>query len=65
MDAQRALLDELMGAGGTALNIIPPSVEVGGTLRSVTTDGLNWLQQRLKEEEEYRENCCIHSSAKL
>ncbi|KMT00875.1 hypothetical protein BVRB_9g221480 [Beta vulgaris subsp. vulgaris] len=35
--------------GGTALNIIPPSVDFGGTLRSLTTDGLQWLRQRLRE----------------
>ncbi|XP_021776263.1 IAA-amino acid hydrolase ILR1-like 5 [Chenopodium quinoa] len=39
--------------GGTALNIIPPSVEFGGTLRSLTTDGLHWLRQRLKEVVEH------------
>ncbi|XP_050237044.1 IAA-amino acid hydrolase ILR1-like 5 isoform X2 [Mercurialis annua] len=33
--------------GGTALNIIPPYVEFGGTLRSLTTEGLHRLQQRL------------------
>lgn len=35
--------------GGTALNIIPSSVEFGGTLRSLTSDGLHWLRQRIKE----------------
>ncbi|KAJ0267147.1 IAA-amino acid hydrolase ILR1-like 3 [Hirschfeldia incana] len=28
---------------------IPPYVEFGGTLRSLTTDGMNWLRRRLKE----------------
>ncbi|KAJ7965223.1 IAA-amino acid hydrolase ILR1-like [Quillaja saponaria] len=35
--------------GGTALNVIPPYVEFGGTLRSLTTKGLHHLRQRLKE----------------
>ncbi|PSS32935.1 IAA-amino acid hydrolase ILR1-like [Actinidia chinensis var. chinensis] len=35
--------------GGTAWNIIPPYVELGGTLRSLTTVGLHQLQKRLKE----------------
>ncbi|CAK7324287.1 unnamed protein product [Dovyalis caffra] len=35
--------------GGTALNVIPPYFEFGGTLRSLTTEGLHQLQQRLKE----------------
>ncbi|KAF7148146.1 hypothetical protein RHSIM_Rhsim03G0217000 [Rhododendron simsii] len=35
--------------GGTALNIIPPYVELGGTLRSLTTEGLHQLQHRVKE----------------
>ncbi|XP_057800754.1 IAA-amino acid hydrolase ILR1-like 5 [Salvia miltiorrhiza] len=34
---------------GTALNVIPSSVELGGTLRSLTTKGLHRLQQRVKE----------------
>ncbi|CAL0305373.1 unnamed protein product [Lupinus luteus] len=35
--------------GGTALNVIPSYVEFGGTLRSLTTDGLYHLRKRLKE----------------
>lgn len=35
--------------GGTASNVIPPYVELGGTLRSLTTEGLRQLQQRVKE----------------
>ncbi|KAI8028868.1 IAA-amino acid hydrolase ILR1-like 3 [Camellia lanceoleosa] len=35
--------------GGTAYNIIPSYVELGGTLRSLTTEGLHQLQQRVKE----------------
>nr|XP_043606402.1 IAA-amino acid hydrolase ILR1-like 5 [Erigeron canadensis] len=35
--------------GGDAFNVIPPYVELGGTLRSFTTEGLIRLQQRVKE----------------
>ncbi|XP_074275801.1 IAA-amino acid hydrolase ILR1-like 3 [Silene latifolia] len=35
--------------GGTSFNIIPSSVEFGGTIRSVTNEGLLWLKQRLVE----------------
>ncbi|KAI3457921.1 hypothetical protein Pfo_014584 [Paulownia fortunei] len=35
--------------GGTASNVIPHYVELGGTLRSLTTEGLLQLQQRVKE----------------
>ena len=35
--------------GGGALNVIPLYVELGGTLRSLTTEGLLRLQQRVKE----------------
>ncbi|KAL9999897.1 putative peptidase M20, dimerization domain, bacterial exopeptidase dimerization [Helianthus debilis subsp. tardiflorus] len=35
--------------GGEALNVIPAYVELGGTLRSLTTEGLQRLQQRVKE----------------
>lgn len=35
--------------GGSGLNIIPPIVEFGGTLRSLTTEGLQQLQRRLIE----------------
>ncbi|KAF2299555.1 hypothetical protein GH714_032537 [Hevea brasiliensis] len=35
--------------GGTALNVIPPYVEFGGTLRSLTTEGLHQLQRRMKQ----------------
>ncbi|KAL5738843.1 hypothetical protein ACOSP7_031604 [Xanthoceras sorbifolium] len=35
--------------GGTALNVVPSYVEFGGTLRSLTTEGLKQLQKRLKE----------------
>lgn len=35
--------------GGSGLNIIPPVVEFGGTLRSLTTEGLQQLRRRLIE----------------
>ncbi|XP_065872123.1 IAA-amino acid hydrolase ILR1-like 5 [Euphorbia lathyris] len=35
--------------GGSSLNVIPPYVEFGGTLRSLTTEGLHRLQRRLRE----------------
>lgn len=35
--------------GGTAMNVIPAYVELGGTMRSLTTKGLRQLQQRVKE----------------
>lgn len=35
--------------GGSASNVIPSTVELGGTLRSLTTEGLLRLQQRVKE----------------
>ncbi|OIS96320.1 iaa-amino acid hydrolase ilr1-like 3 [Nicotiana attenuata] len=35
--------------GGSASNVIPPYVEFGGTLRSLTTEGLLQLQKRVKE----------------
>ncbi|XP_022722722.1 IAA-amino acid hydrolase ILR1-like 3 isoform X1 [Durio zibethinus] len=35
--------------GGSAFNVIPSYVEFGGTLRSLSTEGLHKLQQRLKE----------------
>ncbi|CAA0824726.1 IAA-amino acid hydrolase ILR1-like 3 [Striga hermonthica] len=35
--------------GGTAANVIPEYVEFGGTLRSLTTEGLLQLQKRVKE----------------
>ncbi|XP_058105109.1 IAA-amino acid hydrolase ILR1-like 5 [Magnolia sinica] len=35
--------------GGNAINAIPPFVEFGGTLRSLTTEGLHRLRKRVKE----------------
>ncbi|CAH2070015.1 unnamed protein product [Thlaspi arvense] len=38
-----------MKSGASEFNEIPQYVEFGGTLRSLTTDGMNWLRQRFKE----------------
>ncbi|KAK7410780.1 hypothetical protein VNO78_01866 [Psophocarpus tetragonolobus] len=35
--------------GGTALNVIPSYVKFGGTLRSLTTEGMYHFRQRIKE----------------
>ena len=35
--------------GGDAFNVIPPEVQLTGTVRSLTTDGLHYLQQRVRE----------------
>ncbi|KAF3432721.1 hypothetical protein FNV43_RR23823 [Rhamnella rubrinervis] len=35
--------------GGNALNVIPSSVEFGGTLRSLSMEGMHQLKHRLKE----------------
>ncbi|KAL5545772.1 hypothetical protein UlMin_005459 [Ulmus minor] len=35
--------------GGKASNVIPQTVRFGGTIRSMTSDGLSFLRQRLKE----------------
>uniref|UniRef100_A0A0E0GW45 Peptidase M20 dimerisation domain-containing protein n=1 Tax=Oryza nivara TaxID=4536 RepID=A0A0E0GW45_ORYNI len=35
--------------GGEAFNVIPESVTLGGTLRSMTTDGLSYLMNRIRE----------------
>lgn len=34
---------------GQAENVIPETVRFGGTLRSITTEGLHYLLQRTKE----------------
>ncbi|KAL1206569.1 IAA-amino acid hydrolase ILR1-like 3 [Cardamine amara subsp. amara] len=38
-----------MKTGASEIDVIPSYVEFGGTLRSLTTDGIYWLTQRLKE----------------
>lgn len=35
--------------GGEAYNVIPESVAFGGTLRSMTDEGLSYLMKRIKE----------------
>ncbi|GAB2264988.1 IAA-amino acid hydrolase ILR1-like 5 [Dionaea muscipula] len=40
--------------GGMAFSVIPPYVEFGGTLRSLSTEGLQWLQRRVKEASLHR-----------
>ena len=35
--------------GGQAENVIPESVKFGGTYRSMTSEGLSYVQQRIKE----------------
>lgn len=35
--------------GGDAFNVIPPDVELVGTIRSLTLEGLKWIQQRIRE----------------
>ncbi|CAN6209803.1 unnamed protein product [Urochloa humidicola] len=50
-------IDPLQGAivsvtflkGGDAFNVIPESVTFGGTLRSMTNEGLSYLMKRIKE----------------
>ncbi|GLU21350.1 hypothetical protein SLE2022_374950 [Rubroshorea leprosula] len=44
-----AVLSVTYVRGGAALNVIPGYIEFGGTLRSLTTEGLYKLRQRLKE----------------
>jgi IAA-amino acid hydrolase len=35
--------------GGEAFNVIPESVTLGGTCRSMTTEGLSYLMNRIRE----------------
>ena len=35
--------------GGQARNVIPESVEFGGTYRSLSPEGLTYLQNRIRE----------------
>jgi len=35
--------------GGQAGNVIPESVKFGGTYRSLTSEGLSYVKQRIKE----------------
>ena len=38
-----------MANAGTATNIIPPTMELQGTIRSLTSEGISLLQNRVKE----------------
>lgn len=46
---QNQVLSVTFVEGGTALNVIPSNVKFGGTLRSLTTEGMYHFRQRLKE----------------
>ncbi len=35
--------------GGSAFNVIPPDVEMTGTIRAMTLDGLRWIQERVQD----------------
>lgn len=35
--------------GGEAANVIPETTKLGGTFRSMTSEGFSYLQQRIKE----------------
>jgi len=35
--------------GGEAFNVIPESVTFGGTMRSISDEGLSYLMKRIKE----------------
>lgn len=35
--------------GGTAHNVIPPSVRLIGTVRSLSKDGMTWMKERIRE----------------
>ena len=38
-----------MANAGTATNVIPPTMELQGTIRSLTSEGIHELQKRVKE----------------
>ncbi|TVT98105.1 hypothetical protein EJB05_56605, partial [Eragrostis curvula] len=46
---QAAVVSVTFMKGGDAYNVIPESVAFGGTFRSLTTEGLSYLMQRIKE----------------
>ncbi|CAM0907004.1 unnamed protein product [Alopecurus aequalis] len=46
---QGAVVSVTFIRGGEAFNVIPESVTLGGTLRSMTTEGLSYLMTRIKE----------------
>jgi len=42
-----------MMRAGEAFNVIPPTAELGGTLRALTIDNLHFIQQRVREISEH------------
>ncbi|CAL4945327.1 unnamed protein product [Urochloa decumbens] len=46
---QGAVVSVTMIKGGDAFNVIPESVTLGGTFRSMTTEGLSYLMKRIRE----------------
>ncbi|CAL4920000.1 unnamed protein product [Urochloa decumbens] len=46
---QGAVVSVTMIKGGEAFNVIPESVTLGGTFRSMTTEGLSYLKKRIRE----------------
>ncbi|HSG47361.1 MAG TPA: M20/M25/M40 family metallo-hydrolase, partial [Longimicrobiales bacterium] len=42
-----------MMRAGEAFNVIPPTAELGGTLRALTLDNLHFIQQRVREISEH------------
>ncbi|KAF0905449.1 hypothetical protein E2562_004418 [Oryza meyeriana var. granulata] len=46
---QGAVVSVTLVKGGEAYNVIPQSVAFGGTLRSMTDEGLSYLMKRIKE----------------
>ncbi|CAL4936942.1 unnamed protein product [Urochloa decumbens] len=46
---QGAVVSVTMIKGGDAFNVIPESVTLGGTFRSMTTEGLSYLMERIRE----------------
>ncbi|RVX11904.1 IAA-amino acid hydrolase ILR1 [Vitis vinifera] len=45
--------------GGQAANVIPESVEFGGTYRSLTSQGLSYIQERIQEWSSGRKYHCL------
>ncbi|KAF8708715.1 hypothetical protein HU200_030097 [Digitaria exilis] len=46
---QGAVVSVTFIKGGEAFNVIPESVTLGGTFRSMTTEGLSYLKKRIRE----------------
>uniref|UniRef100_A0ACD5UJ47 Uncharacterized protein n=1 Tax=Avena sativa TaxID=4498 RepID=A0ACD5UJ47_AVESA len=46
---QGAVVSVTLIKGGETFNVIPESVTLGGTLRSMTTEGLSYLMRRIRE----------------